>query len=271
MEFVMESKGRKGQCLYNKKWEHDPQYKAWVSAYKADKRKALCHWCDRTIDVSSMGESALKSHSRSEKHKQNSRCQQRVTLSSFGFGSSASTSKCSSGNVEACVEESQQQPSGLNIPPPPDKIATPTSQQSMRSFLTKDDVLKAETLWTLKLVTNHYSFNSSADTANLFSAMFPDSEIAKQFACGERKAAYITVFGLAEHFKKLLKDGVKGPFVVLFDESLNKKMQEKQMDIHIRYWDNVNSEVTTRYFGSEFLGKCIHRKILCSNRGNITK
>ena len=76
MEFVMESKGRKGQCLYNKKWEHDSQYKAWVSAYKADKRKALCHWCDRTIDVSSMGESALKSHSRSEKHKQNSRCQQ---------------------------------------------------------------------------------------------------------------------------------------------------------------------------------------------------
>ena len=76
MEFVMESKGRKGQCLYNKKWEPDPQYKAWVSAYKADKRKALCHWCDRTIDVSSMVESALKSHSRSEKHKQNSRCQQ---------------------------------------------------------------------------------------------------------------------------------------------------------------------------------------------------
>ena len=51
----------------------------------------------------------------------------------------------------------------------------------MRGFLTKDDVLKAEILWTLKLVANHYSFNSSADMAKLFSAMFPDSEIAKQF------------------------------------------------------------------------------------------
>lgn len=153
----MESKGRKGQCLYNKKWERNPQYKGWVSALKADKRRALCQWCDRTIDVSSMGESALKSHSKSEKHKQNSRCEQRVTLSSFGFGSSvgtsscpsrnkeacvvADTSTCVSGNMEACVEGSQQQADRLNIPPPPDEIATPASQQSMRAFLNKDDVL----------------------------------------------------------------------------------------------------------------------------------
>ena len=65
----------------------------------------------------------------------------------------------------------------------------------MRGLLAKDNVLKAETLWTLKLVVNHYSFNSSADMAKLFSAMFPDSRIAKQFACGERKTAYITVYG----------------------------------------------------------------------------
>jgi len=51
-----------------------------------------------------------------------------------------------------------------------------------------------------------YSFNSSTDIAKLFEAMFPNSEIAKQFSCGERKAAYMTVFGLPEHFKKLLKE-----------------------------------------------------------------
>ena len=82
---VMESKGRKGHCLYNKKWERDTHYKGWVRAFKADKRKAVCQWCDRTIDVSSMGESELKSHSKSEKHKQNSRCEQRVTLSGLGI------------------------------------------------------------------------------------------------------------------------------------------------------------------------------------------
>ena len=88
-------------------------------------------------------------------------------------------------------------------------------------------MLKAEKLLTLKLITSPYSFNSSKDTSQLFSAMFPDSQIARQFVCGERKAAYCCVSGLAKHFKELLQDSVSGPFVVLFDESLNTKMQEK--------------------------------------------
>ena len=51
-----------------------------------------------------MSESALKSHSRNVKHKQNSRCEQRVTLSSFGFGLRVGTSTCSSRNKKACVK-----------------------------------------------------------------------------------------------------------------------------------------------------------------------
>ena len=122
--------------------------------------------------------------------------------------------------------------------------------------MTKDNVLKAETLWTLKLVTSHYSFNSSKDTSQLFSAMFPDGQIASQFPCGERKAA-CCVFSLAEHFKKLLQDSsVNGPFVVLFDESLSTKMQQKQMDAHVKFWNDQTNQVTTRYFNSEFLGEC---------------
>ena len=72
----MNSKGQKGRCIYNCKWELDSQYKGWVSAFKADKRKALCKSCDRLIDISSMGESALKSHMKGEKHRLNSRCEQ---------------------------------------------------------------------------------------------------------------------------------------------------------------------------------------------------
>ena len=52
--------------------------------------------------------------------------------------------------------------------------------------------------------------------------------------------------------------GASGPFVILFDESLNKKIQEKQIDIHIRFQDVQNgdseSKVITRYFGSMFMG-----------------
>ena len=61
-------------------------------------------------------------------------------------------------------------------------------------------------LWTLKLITGHCSFNSYKDTSQLFLAMFPDSQITRQFACGERSAVYRCIFGLADYFKKLLQD-----------------------------------------------------------------
>ena len=226
-------------------------YKEWLTAFKGDRKKALCKCHDRTIDISNMRESALKSRKRSERHKNNSRIggeQGPVTLSSFSFVS------CGNGNsVEAgkAATSRSQQEAVMTIPPPPQDNATPRSQPSLEGHVPKDNVLKAETLWTLKLITSHYSFNSSQYTSQLFSAMFPDSQIARQFACGERKAAYCCVFGLAEHFKKLLPDSV-----VLFDESLNKKMQEKQMNAHVRFWNDQTNQVTTRYFNSEFLGEC---------------
>ena len=86
--------------------------------------------------------------------------------------------------------------------------------------------------------------------------MFPDSEIARKFTCGEKKTAYMSVFGIGDHLKKAALSEVNGLFVLLFDESLNKKMQDKQLDIHVRYWDNQKQSVVTRYIGSQFLGKC---------------
>ena len=184
-----------------------------------------------------------------------------MIVSSFGFGS------CGNGNLaeagKAGALQSQQQ-DVMTIRLPQDN-ATPRSQPSLEGHVTKDNVLKAETLWTLKLITSHYSFNSSKDTSQLFSAMFPDSQIARQFACGERKAAYCCAFGLAEHFKKLLQNSVSGPFVVLFDESLNTKMQEKQMDVHVRFWNDQTNQVATRYFNSEFLGECCLLLWTCFN------
>jgi hypothetical protein len=60
------------------------------------------------------------------------------------------------------------------------------------------------------------------------------------------------LFGLAEHFKKAILSKVKGHIVVMFDESLNQKMQEKQLDIH---WGSDQKVVVTTYLGSQFMGK----------------
>ena len=189
------------------------------------------------VDISNMGESALKFHMKSEGHKNNSRIEgeQPMTLSSFGFVPCGNGILAEAGKAEA--SQSQQQVV-MTIPLLPQDDATPGSQPSMKGHVTKDNVLKAVTLWILELITSHYSFNSSKDTSQLCSAMFPDSQIARKFACGEQKAGYCCVFGLAEHFKKLLQDSFSRPFVVLFDERLNTKMQEKQMDAHVRFWND---------------------------------
>ena len=104
------------------------------------------------------------------------------------------------------MEASQsQQQAVMTIPPQPQDDATPRSEPSLDRHVTKDNVLKAETLWTMKLITSHYSFNSSKDTFQLFSAMFPDSQMARQFAFGERKATYCCVFGLVNTSKSCSK------------------------------------------------------------------
>ena len=76
--------------------------------------------------------------------------------------------------------------------------------------------------------------------------MFPDSAIDSKFGCSERKTAYLATDGIAPYLKSVLEARVKQEeFIILFDESLNKAMQTKQMDFHICLW-NVN-QVKTSY------------------------
>ena len=61
----------KGMCRFNSKWTTCDQYKNWLRPFKADSKKALCILCDKLVDLSNMGESALKSHTKSTKHIRN--------------------------------------------------------------------------------------------------------------------------------------------------------------------------------------------------------
>ena len=97
--------------------------------------------------------------------------------------------------------------------------------------------MTAEVLWALKVVLSHYSYKSCEDIAQLFQRMFADSTIAKQFSCGEKKCAYVACFGVAPFFQQQLLDEIKKleSFVLLFDESLNKVTQSKQLDLPMTY------------------------------------
>ncbi|XP_022245958.1 uncharacterized protein LOC111086627 [Limulus polyphemus] len=119
----------------------------------------------------------------------------------------------------------------------------------------RQDTLKAEILWCLKVVEDHLSFHSCQHNSDLFQRMFPDSSIAKGFQLSKTKCRYMTVFGLWSYVQDLLYDNIKksSHYAILFDESLcRKKLQKKQMDFLIRMWQH--NEVRTRYLTSVFLG-----------------
>ena len=76
-------------------------------------------------------------------------------------------------------------------PPQPGQLLRQTARLSLWST--------AEVMWALKVANSHYSFKSYEDASLLFQRMFPDSQIATQFACGESKCSFLCSFGLAPH------------------------------------------------------------------------
>jgi hypothetical protein len=146
-------------------------------------------------------------------------------------------------------------------PDPSPSAATNTpgagTGQNVASFLVKDTVFEAEILWTIKTVMEHFSCNSNEKNSRLFPRMFPDSQIAKQYSCGKTKCGYLIKFGLAPYFHKQIVSAVSKKeclYTVSFDESFNKTIQEEQMDLILRFWDEERQRVVSRYFDSEFLG-----------------
>ena len=60
--------------------------------------------------------------------------------------------------------------------------------------------LDAEIRWALKMVTMHAFFRSCLNLNELFSTMFPDSDIATNFKMSKTKAAYLINYGIADQF-----------------------------------------------------------------------
>ena len=79
---------------------------------------------------------------------------------------------------------------------------------------------------------SNFSNSSCSDVNSLFKIMFPDSNIAMNFAMSEDKVRYIINYGIAPYFNELLEKEIEKSFchVISFDESMNSKTQECQLD-----------------------------------------
>jgi hypothetical protein len=122
--------------------------------------------------------------------------------------------------------------------------------------LTSDEkVTRAEAYWAMATAKLGLSYNSSQYIQELFSQMFSDSNIAKEFSMKPRKLSYILSHGTGYYFtKSMLNDLMKAPgFTLIFDETINVRVK-KQLDLHFRYWCERKQGIVVRYYKSIFLG-----------------
>ena len=54
----------------------------------------------------------------------------------------------------------------------------------------------------------------------------------------------------------------------MFDESLNETTKNKQLDVHVRFWDE--GQVQSRYLGSQFMGHSTAQDLLSHLKVSIT-
>ena len=72
---------------------------------------------------------------------------------------------------------------------------------------------------------------------------------------GKTKCSYLINYGLAPYIKVQLEIHISSSplYVVSFDESMNSVLQNEQMDVAFRFWNNSKKQAETRYLTSEFL------------------
>ena len=111
--------------------------------------------------------------------------------------------------------------------------------------------------WSIKTVLSDFLYGSNVSMKPLFGAMFPDSEVTKQYTMSKDKVSYFVLYGIAPVFKEeLIRTVNKSPFYsIAFDESLSHMLPDNQMDIHVRFWDSEKSQGVARCFTSMFLKK----------------
>ena len=278
------------QSVFQNNWLEDDAFKSWLRAAPGDPYSAQCILCNnKKFAVGSMGRTALTSHMNGKHHTEAAknrdqtvsietllRVRHTSSLSSTSTQSAtplpqpAASSQPPISSLASASEVSRMEPSGGT---PLHAASTSvmaresgSSSRGLSKFILNEDVTKAEVIWAINTVMRHSSVRAAADTAALFPLMFPDSDVAKKLQIQRTKLSYLIVYGVAPYFEgELLKTCNDASHLVLgFDESLNKISQKGQMDLTVRFWDELKNEVTTRYLTSTFLGHSTSADLLCA-------
>ncbi len=239
-------------CTFQDSWVRHPDYKLWVIPVKGNNLRAKCKLCDKILDVSTMGITALKSHNSGYKHcmKVQSHLHNRVPnfVTSVNHTGTSDQVNLMQGEmvphlVNSQLAETTHSQAEITMP-----------QVTVKNYVDKRKHIQSEMWWTLNTVDKNHSFSSNSDNNFLFGQMFPDSNHGAKFSCGETKSMYLSNHALAPYFKQLLLRNVsKKHYVILFNESLNEYLQKKQADFHVIFW--FTDRIVHMYFTTFFLGR----------------
>ena len=122
-----------------------------------------------------------------------------------------------------------------------------STSRSVASFFkpqVAQNVIEAETRWLMYVAKHNLAFLKNEHASKLFAQMFPDSEIARKFACGRTKTTAIVKEALSPYYYAKAIHNMSNPFSVLMDE-LNDK-QDKSCIILVRVLDAKLGNVKTR-------------------------
>ena len=227
------------QTYFQEAWLTCSEFSFWIARGKVN-TEARCKLCKSNFELSNMGVISVKSHNKSKGHQKLVREKEQIA----NFFKKKTKEIDQSVPLDSEVTESVPDSQSSSI------------QTTISSSFKDGGKLHAEIRWCLKHVLSGYSGNSMNGSCELFGLMFPDSKIASQMELGKTKLMYIVNHGLGPHFREELKREASASewYVVSFDESLNKTVQECEMDLIIRFWDNLTNTVQVRFWNSMFLG-----------------
>ena len=239
------------KTYFNSSWLQNSDYKTWLS--RKDYTTANCKLCNKSIDISNQGESALKRHAQGVNHKQ------RLPI------------KTVSSIMDSFAPAEQNE--FVQVKNDGGSIEVAKKQASISEMIEKDCVIDAEIRWCLYVAQKKQSQRSCDEVVPLFAVMFPDSEIPGKMSLKKDKCGYVIKHGIAPYFESvLLSEVALSPYYAFsFDESLNKKLQKGQMDIHVRLWNSADEKAETRYLTSEFLGGAKADQILSAFESGVTQ
>ena len=149
---------------------------------------------------------------------------------------------------------------------PGTSTSSSTSIKTTDSTLTiaydETDVIKAETVWALKVASSDMSYRSCDGIGATFESMF-HCPVSKNFQLSRSKVSYVISDGLGPYFQNQLIYDVnssKNPVTLHYDETTTTQVI-KQMDLHFRFWSEEKNEVVKRFYTALMFGHAEGAKV----------